>query len=92
MYIVIRSWQNAQELAEEMTRRQQDVVDLIGGVPGFIAYYATRSGDAVTTVTVCEDKAGTEESTKRAGDWVKENLKGSLGAPQITQGETFVNI
>ena len=60
------------------------------GVPGFVAYYATRAG-ALTSVTVCETQAGTQESTRRASDWVKQNLTGaSIAAPQITEGETFV--
>jgi len=42
-------------------------------------------------VTVCETQAGTQESTRRASDWVKQNLTGaSIAAPQITEGETFV--
>ena len=61
------------------------------GVPGFVAYYATRAGDTLTSVTVCETQAGTQESTRRASDGVKQNLTGaSIAAPQITEGETFV--
>jgi len=61
------------------------------GVPGFVAYYATRAGDTLTSVTVCETQAGTQESTRRASDWVKQNLTGaSIAAPQITELETFV--
>jgi hypothetical protein len=42
-------------------------------------------------VTVCEGQAGTQESTRRASEWVKTNLPGaSIGAPQIVKGETFV--
>ena len=67
------------------------IIDLISGVPGFVAYYATRAGDTMTTVTVCDSQAGTQESTKRAGEWDKKNVTGaSIGAPQIAEGETFV--
>ena len=38
---------------------------LISGVPGFVTYAAVRSGDGGVTVTVCEDKAGTDESSRR---------------------------
>lgn len=93
MYVVVRSWTNASALADAMQERQQEVEDLIGGVPGFVAYYATRAGDSVTTVTVCESQAGTQESTRRAGEWVKNNLAdANLGAPHITEGETFLDI
>ena len=51
---------------------------------------AIRNGDVVTSVTVCQDKAGTDESTKRAAAWVKENVKGGVSAPSINEGDTFV--
>jgi hypothetical protein len=91
MYIVIRTWTNAGALADAMQQRQQEVTDILTAVPGFVAYYVTRAGETVTSVTVCETQAGTQESTRRAGEWVKQNLTGtSIGAPQVTEGETFL--
>jgi len=91
MYLVVRTWTNAGALADAMQQRTQEVTELIRGVPGFRAYYATRNGDTVTTVTVCDSREGTQESTKRAGEWVKQNLTGAaFGAPIVTEGETFV--
>jgi len=91
MYVVVRTWANAGELAEAMLQHQQEVTELLTGVPGFVAYDATRAGDTVTTVTVCDSQAGTQESTRRAGEWVKTNLPGAaIGAPQIAEEETFV--
>src|SRR4051794_20578060 len=69
VYIVIRKWANAAVLADAMTEQQQEVTDLIRGVPGFVAYYATRDGDAVTTITVCNSAEGAQESTRRAREW-----------------------
>lgn len=91
MYLVVRTWQNAGDLADTMQQRTQEVTDLLGEVPGFQAYYATRDGDTLTTVTVCENRDGTQESTKRASDWVKQNVSGGPpSAPTITEGETFI--
>jgi hypothetical protein len=91
LYIVVRTWQNAGALADAMQQKQQEVTELIRGVPGFVAYYATRSGNTLTSVTVCDSQAGTQESTRLAGDWVKQNVTGaSVGAPQIAEGETFI--
>lgn len=91
MYIVIRTWTNAGALADAMQQRQQEVTDILSAVPGFVAYYVTRAGETVTSVTVCETQAGTQESTRRAGEWVKHNVTGAaIGAPQITEGETFL--
>ena len=90
MYMVVRTWSNAGALADAMQQRQQEVTDLIKGIPGFVAYYATRAGDTLTTVSVYENQEGTKESTRLAGEWVKKNVSGaSIGAPQVAEGETI---
>ena len=93
MYLVVRSWGNASALADAIEQRQQEVADIIGGVPGLVAYYVTRSGDTLTTVTITEDQEGSRESTRRAGEWVNKNLAGaSIGTPGISEGEVSVHI
>jgi glycine/D-amino acid oxidase-like deaminating enzyme len=60
-------------------------------VPGFVAYYANRNGDEFATVTVCDNQTGIQESSRRAAEWVRQNLTGgSLGSPEITEGEAFI--
>ena len=93
MYVVVRSYSGpgASELFELLGQREQDVKDLIGGVPGFVSYAAFRSGaDSGMTVTVCQDKAGTDESSRRAAEWVKENVSTTGGPPTITEGSTVL--
>jgi hypothetical protein len=92
MYVVVRRYTGASALVDAMIQRQQEVRELIGGVPGFRAYYAARTGgDGAATVTVCDDKAGTDESTRRAGEWVRANVSGvSIGPPEVTEGETYI--
>jgi heme-degrading monooxygenase HmoA len=93
MHVVIRKWTNAAALADAMQQRQQEVTDLLRGVPGFRAYYATRDGATVTSVTVCDSREGTQESTRRAGEWVRQNLAGAaIAAPEVTEGETFLQL
>ncbi len=93
MYVVVRTWANGNALADEIAKRQQEVEEIISGVPGFVAYYATRSGDTLTTVTVTENREGSRESTRLAGEWVKKNLPGvSIGAPQVVEGEAFIHV
>ncbi|MEA2494970.1 MAG: hypothetical protein QOJ29_2881 [Thermoleophilaceae bacterium] len=90
MYAVIRTYsgQGASELFDLLGQREDDVKELISGVPGFVNYVAVRSGDGGVTVTVCEDKEGTDESSRRAADWVKENVSGTADPPAITEGDT----
>jgi hypothetical protein len=91
MHVVVRRWRNAAALADALTSRSQEVEELLRGVPGFVAYYAVRNGSEVTTITACNDRAGTQESTRRAGEWVKQHVAESPpGAPEITEGETFL--
>jgi hypothetical protein len=92
MYVVVRSYtgQGATELFDLLAQREQDVRDLIGGVEGFVSYAAFRTADGGVTVTVCEDKAGTDESSRRAAGWVAENATTSVDAPRITEGSTII--
>jgi hypothetical protein len=92
MHAVVRTYsgQGASELFDLLGQREQDVKDLIGGVPGFVSYSAVRSGDGGVTVTVCEDKDGTDESSRRAAEWVKENVSTTADPPQITEGDTVL--
>jgi hypothetical protein len=93
MYVVVRNYSGpgASELFDLLGQREQDVKDLIGGVSGFVSYAAFRSGgDSGMTVTVCQDKAGTDESSRRAAEWVKENVSTTGSAPVITEGSTVL--
>jgi hypothetical protein len=92
MYVIVRSYsgQGASELFDLLGQREEDVKELIGGVPGFVSYAAFRSGDGGTTVTICEDKAGTDESSKRAAGWVQENVSGTVDPPAIAEGATVL--
>lgn len=92
MYVVVRSYtgQGASDLFEAMEQREEDVKSLISGVPGFVSYAAFRTGDGGMTVTICQDKAGTDESSQRAAAWVKENVSTTVSAPEITEGSTFL--
>ena len=92
MYVVVRSYsgQGASELFDLLGQRYEDVKSLISGVPGFVSYAAFRSGDGGMTVTICQDKAGTDESSQRAAAWVKENVSTTVTPPVITEGSTVL--
>lgn len=77
-----------------MVERQDEVRGLIEGVPGFKAYYAVNGeGGADTTIAICASTAGADETTCRAGAWVRDNLAGAaIGAPQVSEGETYIAI
>jgi hypothetical protein len=92
MYMVVRSYTGggASALFDQLAQSEDEVKELISGVPGFVSYQAIRDGDSGITVTVCEDKAGTDESTTRAAAWTKENVSEAVDPPAITEGETVL--
>jgi hypothetical protein len=92
MYAVVRTYsgQSASELFELLGQREEDVKALISAVPGFVNYSSVPSGDGGVTVTVCEDKAGTDESSRRAAEWVKDNVSTTASPPAITEGDTVL--
>jgi hypothetical protein len=93
MYVTVRSYSGhgASELFDVLGQSGEEVKSLIGSVPGFVSYVAFRSGDGGTTVTICEDKDGTDESSRRASKWVRENVS-TTGSPPvaITEGTTVL--
>ena len=93
MHAVVRSYsgQGASELFDLIEQRSDDVTALISAVPGFVSYTAARTGDGGVTVTVCKDKAGTDESSRVAAGWVKENSPRTVDPPGVTEGSTILH-
>ena len=88
MYTVIRNYTGTPTLADDLKKRSKDIQGEIGSVPGFIAYYLVKTTDGMISVTVCENKTGCDESTKRAASWLKQNMPNvKIAPPQVTSGE-----
>ena len=92
MYMAIRSYsgQSASELFDTLAEREEDVKDIITTVPGFASYEAFRNDSGGQTVPVCQDKTGTDESSRRAAEWVKENIRVTVDPPTVTEGSTML--
>jgi hypothetical protein len=92
MHVVIRSYsgQGSSELFDLLGQREEDVKRLLSGVPGFVSYVAFSTDDGGATVTVCQDKTGTDESSRRAAEWVKENISTTVDPPALTEGSTVL--
>ena len=92
MYAVIRRYQSNTGIFDTVVEREQEVRELISGVPGFVAYYVVRSGNADASITICQDQSGTTESTRRAADWVRQNVPAAVSSPpEIIEGEVPLN-
>jgi heme-degrading monooxygenase HmoA len=90
MYAVIRRYTRAPQLFDELVRHQADVKQLLEGVPGFVSYYLVRSGDDGASITVCQDQAGTAESSRVAREWVLQNVPAAAATPpEVIEGEVL---
>ena len=95
MQVVIRTYsgKGAKELFDVLEKRAADVQSLMGSVKGFVSYTLARSGDGGFSVTVCQDKAGIDESVQKARDWIAKNAGNTgAGAPQVSDGFVIVHL
>ncbi|MFD7389022.1 hypothetical protein ACFV46_11195 [Streptomyces sp. NPDC059852] len=93
MYAVVRRYEGVTDPAEAGRRVKEEFVPLLRQVPGFVAYYWVDASDGVMLSTgVFQDRAGAEESTRRAGDFVRERLAELLPQPPlVTAGEVVAH-
>jgi hypothetical protein len=97
MYAVVRSYagNGASELFDALGQRHEEIRELFGrDVQGFVSYtaVAVQAGpDSGTTVTVCQDQAGAEESSRVAASWVAANLATSGAAPTVSGGSAVAH-
>ncbi|MEY2474741.1 MAG: hypothetical protein QOG87_56 [Actinomycetota bacterium] len=92
MHTVVRHYTGSSKLVDELVSREADVRRLISEVDGFVAYYLIRTDDGGVSISVYRDAGGTAESTKRAAEYIKENLEGvAAGPPEIIEGESVIS-
>lgn len=95
MFAVIRTYEDeAPDVIDEIRKRAHDLRDVMRGIGGFAAYYVLDAGDGdVTTVSVFDDRAGADESTRAAGRWLRETGLAELvpNPPTMRQGEVVVD-
>ncbi len=81
MHAVVRSYSGsgAKELFDLLEQRLAEVESLIRVVQGFVAYSLIRTDYGGVSVTVCQDKAGTDESLQAARDKFQVRSAGNSG-------------
>jgi hypothetical protein len=90
MHASIRQYRSSD--AAEVGRRANDpsggFVPVVRQITGFQAWYLIDGGDGtLTTVTVCDDQSGVEQSVEKASEWVGDNAADLVeGAPNVTIG------
>jgi heme-degrading monooxygenase HmoA len=94
MNAVIRHYRGNSQLFDELERRTDDVEKLMRGVSGFVSYYIVRTEDGGGfTVSVFDDKTGTDESIRVAADWVRQNVPQAAGSPpEVMEGRVVLQV
>ena len=95
MHAVFRTYsgKGAKELFDTIEKNKTDVENVLRSVKGFVGYSLVRTSDGGVSMTVCQDKAGTAESSAKAKDWIKQNApKAGASAPVITEGSVLLHL
>jgi quinol monooxygenase YgiN len=75
------------------TRVNEELLPTMRQLPGFVAYYVVDGGDGtLIAISVFEDRAVAEESTRHATQWVRERLSHLIRtAPVISTGAVIAH-
>ena len=95
MHAVVRTYsgKGAKDLFDVLEKRKTDVESLLRPIKGFVSYTLARSGDGGFSVTVCQDKAGTDESVQAAREWIAKNAGNTgAGAPAVSEGPVILQM
>ena len=95
MHGVLRSYsgKGARELFDLLASRKDEIETEMRKVKGFVSYTLMRSTDGGVSLTVCQDKAGTEDSMTTARAWLAKNATGTgVGAPVVSEGAVITHM
>jgi len=95
MHTVVRSFsgKGAIELFDLLEKKKADVEKTVRSVKGLVSYTLVRSADGGFSVTVCNDKAGTDESLEKAKDWIAKNAADTgVAAPKVSEGSVVLHL
>jgi hypothetical protein len=89
MYAAIRRYNIAPGSADTIVQRvNEGFLPTLSQSAGFIAYYLINPGDGtIVSVSLFEDRAGADASTRIATEWVRQHLSQFVRtAPVIVTG------
>ena len=95
MYAVVRNYSGpgSQELFDLLEERKAEVESAIRAVAGLVSYSLVRTDDGGVSVTVCQDKSGTDQSLQVARDWIKDNASHlSPNPPTVLEGSVLLHL
>ncbi len=95
MHAVMREYSDggAEKLFDLLENKKEEVKDVMMPVNGFVSYTLVRTARGGFSVTICQDKAGVDESVRVARDWIAKNA-GDTGAaaPTVAEGTVILHL
>jgi hypothetical protein len=94
MHSITRTYsgKGSKEFLDLLETRKTEVADLMKKVNGFVSYTLSRSGEGGSSVTVCKDKVGADESARLAKEWTAKNAGGlGLSPPVVSEGAVIIH-
>lgn len=94
MHGVIRSYagNGASALFDILEAQKAEIERELRKVKGFRSYTLMRTAEGGLSVTICDDKAGTDESAATARNWVATKAANTGAAPpHITEGTVIIH-
>jgi len=94
MYSVVRVYKmkSTGDIDKVVDAARTGFLPIVTKAPGFMAYTMAASSDGtLVTIGMFKDRAGAEESTRLAADWVRDNVASSVeGPPKIAEGDVRI--
>lgn len=93
MHTVVRQYSGsgAKELFDRLEEHKDEVERIIRSTTGFVSYSLVRTAEGGISVTVCQDRAGTDQSLQIARDWVLENASDvNASPPTVLEGPNII--
>jgi hypothetical protein len=92
-HVVVRIYTDSAPLVELARESQAEIREIMNSIPGFLTFGIMNTGDGLISMTICEDKAGTDASIKRAAEFIKEKLPdANIAPPQILEGDAIYRL
>jgi hypothetical protein len=95
MHAVMRDYSGsgAKKFFDLLESKKAEVKDVLMPIRGFVSYSLVRTARGGFSVTICQDKAGTDESVRVAREWIAKNARDTrVARPKISAGAVILHL
>jgi hypothetical protein len=95
MHAVMRDYSGsgAKKFFDLLENNKAEVKEVIMPIKGFVSYSLVRTARGGFSVTICQDKAGADESVRVAREWIARNARDTrVAAPKVSEGAVILHL